>query len=142
MAKKTFKPETIQNMADDLASLPPTQTAKDVGKIQTIRQLEPAIRTARENGYTWEQIIRRLNEQHGLDTTVTAVRNYLGPRYEGRGKSKAHDKINRQPIDPTSPALPATASRDAGVKPESRPSTTTARKRASDRGAFYSPARY
>jgi hypothetical protein len=62
--------------------------------------LEPAIRTARENGYTWDQIVQHLNEKHGLDTTVAAVRNYLGPRYEAR-KGKAQDK--------TTPALPVSS---------------------------------
>lgn len=111
MPTQKFKKHEIQSIVDDLAALEPTESADEVGKIQAIRQLEPALRAALRKGYSLAQIVQRLNEQHHLETSVHAVRAYLGPRYAERRTP------SRQPSRDS--ATSTTPSGGAGFKPDS-----------------------
>ena len=77
---ETFQTDQIRAIAADLAALPPPDLPATVGKIQAIRLLEPAIRGALAKGYKWADVVRFLNERHGLNTSVDAVRSYLAGR--------------------------------------------------------------
>ena len=102
MPSRKFKKHEIQSIADDLCALEPAESVDEVGKIQAIRQLEPALRAALGKGYSLTQIVQYLNEQHHLQTSVHAIRAYLGPRYAER-RTKPRHLSSSSPVAPSKP---------------------------------------
>jgi hypothetical protein len=104
---ETFPTDQIRAIADDLAALPPPDLPATVGKIQAIRLLEPAIRGALAKGYKWADVVRFLNERHGLNTSVDAVRSYLAGRAaRGKGKAPAGATASLPPARGATPSAP------------------------------------
>ena len=103
----TFKTQDLETIAAELAALPPTAVGAAGGKIQAIRLLEPAIRTALAKGHTLAKVVEWLNERHGLNTSDPAVRSYLASgAARGKGKAPAGATASLPPARSASPSAP------------------------------------
>lgn len=74
---KRFSAEQVRNIEQRLKALPKINVARnEMNKVEAIKALSAAVRTAQKNGHTLDELAKQLGEW-GFEISPATLKNYL-----------------------------------------------------------------